>query len=243
MKIDFIREPPLKRVILEIYFSVDFGVTVRQASKIYENIKEVYDIEPNLVLIPPLGESFNFKLGALRYASSDKKRAIEFGKRFITFITTEYTRWANLKDEILNNILDFKEILGLSELDKIFITYQDEFVIKKEAFVLEDNFNIWIQNKSTWDIDYSDFSLGFVPYKDKENNNKIVFRIKSREKSSEEFIFNVDTVFSSRDNPVQVIKEDIEHLLDKGHNLINSHFAELLYETKIQDRIGMKIVK
>ncbi|GAH32723.1 unnamed protein product, partial [marine sediment metagenome] len=126
----------------------------------------------------------------MRYASSDKKRAIEFGKRFITFITTEYTRWANLKDEILNNILDFKEILGLSELDKIFITYQDEFVIKKEAFVLEDNFNIWIQNKSTWDIDYSDFSLGFVPYKDKENNNKIVFRIKSREKSSEEFIFN-----------------------------------------------------
>ena len=39
------------------------------------------------------------------------------------------------------------------------------------------------------------------------------------------------------------VKEDIERLLDSGHKLINSHFAELLYETKIQEKIGMKIEK
>lgn len=243
MKIEYIREKPLKRVILEFFFSQDFGVTITQAGNIYGILKEVYDIEPNLVLVPPIGQSFNFKLGTLRYASSDQKRAIEFGKKFITFITIEYSKWLNLKEVILKYLLAFKEILGLSEIENIFITYQDEFTISKEAFVLEDNFNICIQDKNKWNIDYSDFSLGFVPFKDEESNRRIVFRIKSREKSDEDYVFNVDTIFSSRDNSIQVIQEELEKILELGHNLVNSYFAELLYDTKIQEKIGMKIEK
>ena len=50
-----------------------------------------------------------------------------------------------LKEEILKNLLDFKQILSLNEIENVFITYLDEFIIDIADFVLEDNFNICIQ--------------------------------------------------------------------------------------------------
>ena len=175
----------------------------------------------------------------MRYSDEENKKFFEIGENFVIFSTTEYSRWKILRDEILGVLFKIDDLLKGGEIINIFITYIDEFNIDKEDFVFEDNFSIKLLKMKNWKIDFSDFHLGLVPFK--ENEKKIILRIKSREDLPEKYRFSVETVFISRSIQIKMDREILKQYLDSGHDKINSYFAELIYNTQLQEKIGMKI--
>lgn len=239
MRIEYIRNPPLKKVIIEFHFEKVFDLKISEVAVLYNRIQEIYSIEPNVGLVPVKGKSFEIRLGTLRYSDEENKKFFEIGENFVIFSTTEYSRWKILRDEILGVLFKIDDLLKGGEIINIFITYIDEFNIDKEDFVFEDNFSIKLLKMKNWKIDFSDFHLGLVPFK--ENEKKIILRIKSREDLPEKYRFSVETVFISRSIQIKMDREILKQYLDSGHDKINSYFAELIYNTQLQEKIGMKI--
>jgi len=239
MRIEYIRNPPLKKVIIEFHFEKVFDLKISEVAVLYNRIQDIYSIEPNVGLVPLKGKRFEIRLGTLRYSDELNKKSFEIGENFVIFSTTEYSRWKVLQDEILGVLFKIDDLLKGGEIINIFITYVDEFIVDKEGFVFEDNFSIRLPKKKNWKIDFSDFHLGLVPFK--ENGKKIILRIKSREDLPDIYKFSVETVFISRSIQIKTEREFLKQYIDLGHDLINSYFAELIYNTQLQEKIGMKI--
>jgi uncharacterized protein (TIGR04255 family) len=240
MKIEFIREPPLKKVIIELHFNKNFELKVSETAELFNKIKYLYPNEPTLGLVPPRGQKFELHLSALRFSDNENEKSIEIGQNFIILTTIKYSRWENLRNETLDILFELCEILKFDEISNVFITYIDEFEVeKKKEFIFEDYFNIILQKAGKWDIDFSDFHLGLVPFR--ENNKKIVLRIRSTKDLPEIYKFSVETVFISRSNKIKFERETLTKFLDYGHDKINSYFAQLIYNTLLHNKIGMKV--
>jgi len=239
MRIQYIRNPPLKKVIIEFQFEKVFELKVSAVAILYNRIQEIYNIEPNIGLFPKKGKSFRISLGTLRYSDEENKKSFEVGENFIIFSTIEYSRWEILRDEILGVLLKIDDLLKGGVIINIFITYIDEFNVEKDGFVFERNFMINLTDKPNWKIDFSDFHLGLVPFKD--NGKKVILRIKSNEDLPDNYRFSVETVFISRENQIKMDMDILKKSLDSGHELISSYFAELIYNTQLQEKIGMII--
>lgn len=239
MRIEYIRNPPLKKVIIEFHFEKSFDLKISEVAVLYNRIQEIYSIEPNVGLLPLKGKRFEIRLGTLRYSDEVNKKFFEIGENFVIFSTTEYSRWNVLRDEILGVLFKIDDLLKGGEIINIFITYIDEFNVDKEDFVFDDNFSIKLLKMKNWKIDFSDFHLGLVPFK--ENGKKIILRIKSREDLPDVYKFSVETVFISRSIQIKMDREILKKYLDLGHDKISSYFAELIYNTQLQEKIGMRI--
>lgn len=239
MRIEYIRNPPLKKVIIQFHFEKVFDLKISEVAVLYNRIQDIYNIEPNMGLVPLKGKSFEIRLGTLRYSDEANKKFFEIGENFVIFTTIEYSRWDILRDEILGVLFKINDLLKGGEIINLFITYIDEFNIDKEDFVFGDNFTIKLLKKKNWKIDFSDFHLGLVPFN--ENGKKIILRIKSRENLPDKYRFSVETVYISRSIQIKMDIGILKQYLDSGHEKISSYFAELIYNTQLQEKIGMKI--
>ena len=51
MRIEYIRNPPLKKVIIEFHFEKVFDLKISEVAVLYNRIQEIYSIEPNVGLV------------------------------------------------------------------------------------------------------------------------------------------------------------------------------------------------
>jgi len=241
MKIDFISNPPLKRVVLDLQFKKEIVLTVSDASIIFDNIKEIYPEEPNLFLLPPIvpGDKIEMPMGPLRYSDENNKRILEFSRSSLRFTFTEYNNWETLRDQLLSIILTIKSIIKKKVFSRIVLTYYNEFLLEVEDFVFEENFNINLSKPESWDLKFHDIFLGIVPYE--EGNKKVVLRLRARGVKEDKYIYTLETSLINRNEEIMIERPLLTSFFNEIHDLVELYFIQLIKDTKIQKLIGMSI--
>lgn len=238
-KIIDIHYPPLIKVILELYFENNIELTLSEATKVFEKINKEYTREPKLVLLPPIkpGEKIDLPIGGLRYSDIDNKKVLQIGRNFIVFSFTEYSRWDELLSHLMKIILNLKDILKVAKINQLYLTYVDEFNVDVEGFSFADNFNVKIEKPENWKIHYHDYYLGIVPFEEK--GKKIVLRLKGRGIKDEKYNFTLETAFINKTETIPIEEDNLKSYLDSAHDLIISHFIDLIDNTDLKKKIGM----
>jgi len=241
MKIDYIKNPPLQKVIIEFHFPNDFALKISDASKISEALEGKYNNEPNIFLLPQItpGQEVKFPMGGnLRYSSNDNSKIINIGRNFLIFTFTKYENWELLSGQLIEILIKLHEALEIIDISKVKITYVDEFRIEKEDFKFIENFQIDIKLPGDWGLFFHDFYLGIVPF---ENDyKKMVLRLKGLGISEDnKYIFSLETLFISKNLEMKIEKEKITSYLNEAHELIEIYFIDLLNQTKLKEKIGM----
>jgi len=224
---------PLERVILEFYFNDEFNLNLTDAAKIAQNVTQ-FKREPNLVLLPKLlpNETIEFPaMGRLKFSDEENKNWLEIGKDHILFIFSEYTRWKELIFNLIENLFKLKEILKFKTLKEIRISYIDKFTFKSEDFLFEKYFTISLNKPGNWKIYPHDIFIGILPYE--EENKKLIMRLRSLpniKKDSDEFEFQLESILIDRNVNLIIEKEKLIDYLTNAHDLIITHFVEILTE-------------
>jgi len=224
------KEAPLESVNIKVHFSKELWLDVSKAGKLAEMLKPYYVQEPNLVLLPLLkiGQTIDIPvLHNLRFLDEQGLNWLELGKDFIIFNSKKYSFWTDYLEIILNSIIIFKEITGISEILDIHMTYIDTFRFPKEDFKLNDYFSLSIKIPEDWKIKPHDFFIGIVPYEDK--NRKIILRLKGTT-DKDDLLYRLETVSIGTDLKIPIEKEKLSNYLSETHDIIEHYFIEYLTE-------------
>ncbi len=241
MKIDYMSNPPLKRVVLDLQFKKEIVLTVSDASTIFDNIKDTFSEEPNLFLLPPIvpGDKIEMPMGPLRYSDENNKRILEFSRSSIRFTFTEYNNWETLREQLLSIILPIKSIIKNEVISRVVLTYFNEFLLEVEDFVFEENFNINLSKPDSWDLKFNDIFIGIVPYE--QENKKIVLRLRARGIKDNKYIYTLETSLINRNEEILIEKSLLTSFFNEIHDLVELYFIQLIKDTNIQKIIGMSI--
>lgn len=237
----FIQDPPLNRVVLNFILTKDIKVNISKGNEIYEEIKEVYKEEPDLVLNPLNSQRFHLSSGGgLLFSDNEKRNLINIGQNYIEFVYSDYIKWEDLLPEFLNHFLKISNILELEEISKMKITYLNEFNFPKENFHLNEWFNLDLSTKYNWNIWPNDIFIGIVPYF--EDNVKCVLRLKGiGEKKTNNLTFTLEVESIIKDAKVSFDEKNIKENMEIMHELTDKFFIELIKDTKTQINIGLNI--
>ena len=233
-RIKFFEKKTLLRFTIFIKFESDLtDLSITQAANIERNLKDLYPLGGNLLLLPSRG-NVNIGMGPLSFHSKDKKNNIQLGRDFIVFEFNEYSLWVQELEKIKSTLMKINEVKSLPNIKEMIFTYIDDFNIPCKDFDFTKYFTLSLNTPVNWDIQYNDLTLGLVVHKD--DYEKVIFRFRALGIKDEKYKFRIESVFSNYNISLPITDESrIKEAMDNAHTKIESFFIELLTENYRSD--------
>lgn len=200
-----------------------------------------YDEEPELILLPRPGVSFQLGLGPFTFVDTNNKNQLQVGSNFLKIIIKRYETWGteyNRIKEIFQLLYPILEDITIKGFQIASINKFDD-IRKEEGFLLNKFFTHYVE--SDLKIDYEDFHLGFVPHIVKRDDEieKIVLKLRGNpSKDSDFFLFTLESLFFKRNLNVQFSDPKLLSSINYGHDFLNYLFVNSLSEI-YRKKIGL----
>ena len=234
----------LETYIIDLEFKNEIGKikigTLASLSREFVNGK-FYDEEPELILLPKPGASFQLGLGPLTFNDTNTKNQLQLGNNFIKIIITKYEMWGTEYNKIKGIFQLLYPILENITIKDIHIACINRFddIKKGKEFLLKNLFTHFVE--SDLEIDYEDFHLGFVPHllKRDEEIEKIVLKLRGiSPKDSDFFLFKLESLYFKRNINIKFSDPKLLSNINHGHDFLNYLFVNSLSDS-YREKIGL----
>lgn len=200
-----------------------------------------YDEEPELILLPKPGASFQLGLGPLTFNDNKTKNKLQVGNNFLKIIIEKYEKWSTEYNKIKGIFQLLYPILGDITIKGFQIACINKFddIRKEEEFLLKNFFTHFVE--SDLKIDYEDFHLGFVPHLLKRDDEieKIVIKLRGLPpKDSDFFLFKLESLFFKRNLNVKFSDPKLLSSINYGHDFLSYLFVNSLSDS-YRKKIGL----
>ncbi|MBD3351075.1 MAG: TIGR04255 family protein [Candidatus Lokiarchaeota archaeon] len=230
--------PPLLMFNLLIKFEKDIKVLLSDGKTISQCVQKYYQNEPSLQMSRQKEIKIPTKLFAgqgLTYSDNEGKNSFTVGKDFLRFQFKQYPNWNTILKQVSDILFKLKGELGLKVIAEISLLYIDRFIVKNKNNVINKNFNLEIEFPLSYEIDYTDFTFGYVVKKTKDM--KFIQRLKGRvnEKELEEnqIYYILENDYRCNKNIQISTIDNFKKFITSIHDEINDYFIDL-----IKDKIG-----
>ncbi|KKM94398.1 hypothetical protein LCGC14_1198730 [marine sediment metagenome] len=234
----------LEVYIIDIEFKNEVGKikinTLASLSQEFANGK-LFDIEPELLLLPKPGSLFELGLGPLTFNDADTKNQLQIGRNFLKIIIKKYETWGIEYDKIkkiFQLLYPIMEDITIKGFQIACINNFDD-IKQEDAFKLSNYFTHFVE--SELDIEYEDFHLGFVPHilKNEEEFEKIILKLRGiPPKASDFFLFKLESLFFKRNLNVKLSDPKLLREINHGHDFLSYLFVYSLSKS-YRDKIGL----
>lgn len=234
----------LETYIIDLEFKNEIGKikigTLASLSREFVNGK-FYDEEPELILLPKPGASFQLGLGPLTFNDNKTKNKLQIGNNFLKIIIQNYEKWGTEYNKIKGIFQLLYPILENTIIKGFQIACINKFddIRKEEEFLLNNFFTHFV--KSDLKIDYEDFHLGFVPHLLKRDDEieKIVLKLRGiTPKDPDFFLFKLESLFFKRNLNVKFSDPKLLSSINYGHDFLNYLFVNSLSDN-YRKKIGL----
>lgn len=229
-----IDKPPLKTFRIDFKFKKPERITFDMMAKVENLIKRDYPSAPNLDIIEypydiQIKAKVPIQIGPIRFVNKEKNGQVQFFSDGLIFIFTEYTHWNDIKENIIDVVLESCRILKLDNIEQFRVEYNNEFSFDKRNFDLSKYFNLNINTPVKWDIDFNDIHIGMKINTQKDD--KFIIRLRGLpNKDNESYLFRSESIYIikkkiSTDEKLILLRE-----LDKVHDVIIDYFLDIMSE-------------
>jgi len=234
----------LEAYIIDLEFKNEIGKikigTLASLSREFVKGK-FYDKEPELILLPKPGGSFQLGLGPLTFNDNNTKNKLQVGNNFLKIIIEKYEKWGTEYNKIKGIFQLLYPILEDITIKGFQIVCINNFndIRKEEEFLLNNIFTHFVESELK--IDYEDFHLGFVPHLLKRDDEieKIVLKIRGiPPKDSDFFLFKLESLFFKRNLNVKFSDPKLLSNINYGHDFLNYLFVNSLSDS-YRKKIGL----
>jgi len=219
--------------------NIKIGTLANLSQKFIDS--KFYDVEPELLLLPRPGASFQLGLGPLTFNDTNTKNQLQVGNNFLKIIIKKYEKWGteyNKIKGIFQLLYPILEDITVKGFQIVCINNFDD-TKKEEEFSLSKIFTHFVN--SDLKIDYEDFHLGFVPHLLKRDDEieKIVLKLRGiPPKDSDFFLFKLESHFFNRNLNVKFSDPKLLSSINYGHDFLNYLFVHSLSEN-YRKKIGL----
>jgi len=234
----------LEAYIIDLEFKNEVGKikisTLASLSQELVNGK-FYDVEPELLLLPRPGVSFQLGLGPLTFNDTNTKNQLQVGSNFLKIIIEKYEKWGTeynkIKDifRLLNPILEDITIKGF----QIACINSFDDINYEEEFLLNNFFTHFVESKLK--INYEDFHIGLVPHiiKGDDELEKIVIKLRGNPpKDPDFFLFKLESLFFKRNINLKISDPKLLSNINYGHDFLSYLFVNSLSDS-YRKKIGL----
>jgi len=234
----------LETYIIDLEFKNEIGKikigTLANLSREFVQGK-FYDEEPELILLPKPGASFQLGLGPLTFNDNKTKNKLQVGNNFLKIIIEKYEKWATEYNKIKRIFQLLYPILGDITIKGFQIACINKFddIRKEEEFLLKNFFTHFVE--SDLKIDYEDFHLGFVPHLLKRDDEieKIVIKLRGLPpKDSDFFLFKLESLYFKRNLNAKFSDPKLLSNINYGHDFLSYLFVNSLSDS-YRKKIGL----
>ncbi|KKM79186.1 hypothetical protein LCGC14_1352420 [marine sediment metagenome] len=240
-----IEKPPLKTFRIDFKFIKPEKISFDMMAKVEALLKKDYPSIPSLDIIEyPYDVQIKVKvpiqIAPLRFLNEEKKAQVQLFSDGLIFIFTEYTHWADIKDQIVETVLKSCKILNLDEIQQFRMEYIDEFIFPKNDFNLKNYFKLNLNKPKGWDINFNDFHIG-ITIKDQETD-KFIIRLRGLpNKEKENNLFRLESIYIKKSVFSLDKKQELISELNKIHEIIIDYFYNILSDN-LKYNLGVKKV-
>ncbi len=238
-----IEKPPLKTFRIDFKFIKPEKISFEMMAKVEALLKKDYPSIPSLDIIEypydiQIKAKLPIQIGPIRFLNEEKKEQVQLFSDGLIFIFTEYTHWADIKDQIIEIVLKSCKILNLDEIQQFRMEYIDEFLFPKKDFNLANHFKLYINKPENWNINFNDFHLG-ITIIDQEND-KFIIRLRGiPNKEKENFLFRLESIYIKKRVFSIDKKQVLIDELNSTHDAIIDYFYNILSEN-LKTKLGVK---
>ncbi len=234
----------LETYIIDLEFKNELGkIKIGSIANLSQEFvkSKFYDEEPEFILLPKPGASFQLGLGPLTFYDNNTKNKLLVGNNFLKIIIEKYEKWGteyNKIKGIFQLLSPFLEDITIKDFQIACINSFDD-IRKEEEFLLNNFFTHFV--KSDLKIDYEDFHLGFVPHLLKRDDEieKIVLKLRGvLPKDSDFFLFKLESLFFKRNLNVKFSDPKLLSNINYGHDFLNYLFVNSLSDS-YREKIGL----
>jgi len=241
-----IEKPPLKTFRIDFKFKKPEKISFDMMAKVEKLLKKDYPSVPSIDIFEyPFDVRIKVKLpiqiGPIRFLNEEKKGQVELFSDGLIFIFTEYTYWDDIKEQIIDIVLESCKILKLDNIEQFRMEYIDEFSFPKEGFDLSNFFNLNLNIPEKWNINFNDFHIGIKI--NTLENEKFIIRLRGLpNKEIESFLFRLESIYIKKrifsTNKKQILIDE----LDNVHDIITEYFLNIISEN-LKKNLGVKWVE
>ncbi len=234
----------LETYIIDLEFKNEIGkIKIGTLASLSQELVQgrFYDEEPELLLLPRPGVSFQLGLGPLTFNDTSTKNQLQVGSNFLKIILKRYEKWGteyNKIKEIFQLLYPILEDITIKGFQIACINKFDD-IRREEGFLLSNFFTHSVE--SDLKIEYEDFHLGFVPHQLKRDDEieKIVLKLRGNPpKDSDFFLFKLESLFFKRNLNVKFSDPKLLSSINYGHDFLNYLFVNSLSDI-YRKRIGL----
>ena len=229
-----IKNPPLKTFRIDFKFKKPEKISFEMMGKVEKLLEKDY---PNIPSIDILEYPFDvqtaiklpIQIGPIRFLNEEKKGHVQLFSNGLIFIFTEYSNWDNIKDHIIDLVLDSCKILKLNNIEQFRMEYNDEFTFLKKEFDLRNYFSLNINKPEKWNVDFNDFHIGIKI--NTQENDKFIIRLRGLpSKEKESFLFRLESLFIKNRTFLIDERSILMNELNKTHDIIINYFFNIMSE-------------
>ncbi len=229
-----IKNPPLKTFRIDFKFKKPDKISFDMMGKVEKLLKKDYPNIPSLdILEYPFDVQITTKLpiqiGPIRFLNEEKKGHVQLFSNGLIFIFTEYSHWDDIKEHIIDLVLDSCKILKLNNIEQFRMEYIDEFFFPKKEFDLRNYFSLNINKHEKWKINFNDFHMGINI--NIQENDKFIIRLRGLpSKEKESFLFRLESLYIKNRTFLIDKKSILMDELNKTHEIIINYFFNIMSE-------------
>lgn len=236
------KNPPLLMFKLDIKFDQNLDLSIEKLARLEKVLNDLYPHHANLK-IPEYEEGLKVVFGAgsgsfgpIEFISDDRANRVILFLNGIVFSYRKYSKWDDIREEILNVLQEINKIVSFSKIIKLRMEYIDEIKFKADDFDFDATFNLKLCLPPRWDIDYSDFHIGLKHQNEpSENpNTRWITRVRSLGIKESIITIRIENLYSGLVNLDFSNQEIFVEFLTNIHDRIKNIFEGTLGEKAVE---------